>query len=89
MKDHLGRGGPHYIYRLEVEAPQPRLITNVKEQERYIAQTMPIHRGANMAVNVQLDRKFIGGNATIVIPDLPPGVVQTAAVVTRTRIVCN
>ncbi len=85
VKDHLGRGGPYYSYRLEIDAPTPALVTTIKEQERYISQSIPIHRGACMAVNVQLERKFIGGNTSIVIPDLPPGVVQTAAIVSENQ----
>jgi len=83
VKDHLGRGGPYHSYRLEIDTPRPELITTLKEQERYVSQTIPIHRGACMAVNVQLDRKFVSGNTQIVIPDLPPGVVQTDAIVSE------
>lgn len=83
VKDHLGRSGPFHIYRLEIESPQAELVTTIKEQERYISQTIPIHRGTRMAVNVQLDRKFINGDTRIVIPDLPPGVVQSDAIVSE------
>jgi hypothetical protein len=83
IKDHLNRHGPYHVYRLEIEAPQAQLVTTVKEQERYLSQTIPIHRGSRMAVNVQLERKFVNGNAQIVIPDLPTGVVQTDAVVSE------
>ncbi len=83
IKDHLGRHGPFHVYRLEIESPQAELVTTIKEQERYISQTIPIHRGSRMAVNVMLDRKFVNGDARIVIPDLPPGVVQTEAIVSE------
>ncbi|MDZ4851653.1 MAG: hypothetical protein SGI77_20390 [Pirellulaceae bacterium] len=83
VKDHLGRGGPFHIYRLEISLPKPELVTTVKELERYISQTVPVHRGSRMAVLVQLDRRFITGDAKIVIPDLPPGVVHTEAIVSE------
>jgi hypothetical protein len=83
VKDHLDRHGPFHIYRLEITSPQAELVTTIKEQERYISQTIPIHRGSRMAVSVQLDRKFVNGSTQIVIPDLPPGVVQTDAIVSE------
>jgi hypothetical protein len=78
VRDHLSAGGPQFVYRLEIDQPTPRLLTTVKEQERYVSQTIPIPRGTRMAVNVLLDRKFINGEAEIVVPDLPPGVEQVA-----------
>ncbi len=81
VKDHLNKGGPHFSYRLEIEPPSPKLITTIKEQERYMSQTIPVPRGSRMAVDVLLDRKFVSGVTEIVIPDLPPGLEQVKAVV--------
>ncbi len=81
VKNHLLKGGPQFVYRLEATPPTPKLTTNIKEQERYVSQTIVVPRGARMAVDVLLDRKNVSGDAQIVIPDLPPGLEQLAAVV--------
>jgi hypothetical protein len=81
VRSHLGNGSPRHVYRLEVAPPTPKLTTTVKEQERYISQTIPVHRGARMAVDVLLDRKNVSGPTDIIIPDLPDGMEQVKAVV--------
>ncbi len=81
VRNHLSKGGPQFVYRLEITLPAPKLTTTIKEQERYVSQSIVVPRGARMAVDVLLDRKNIAGDAQIVIPDLPPGLEQLAAVV--------
>jgi hypothetical protein len=83
VKDHLNRGGLDYVYRLEATATAPKLTTTIKEQERYLSQTIPIPRGARMAVNVLLDRKAISGASHIVVPNLPEGIEQVACTVSE------
>jgi hypothetical protein len=73
IKDHLGNFGPQYVYRIEVRLPEPSVETNIAEQERYLSQTIPVPQGARMAVNVDLVRKFVGGEGKLSIPNLPEG----------------
>ncbi len=73
MRDHLGRGGPTFVYRIEVSTPVVEIATSVNELERWVAQTVVVPQGARMAVMANLVRRNVGGAGTLSIPDLPSG----------------
>ncbi len=82
IRDHLGKGGPYNVYRIEVAPPAPEVATSVNELERWVAQTVVIPQGARMAVQANLVRRNVGGDGKMSIPDLPPGVTFPETTVT-------
>lgn len=75
--DHLGRFGKHFIYRVEVATPNAEVGTTVNEQERYVSQVVNVPKGARMAIETNIVRKFVGGEAKVAVPDLPPGMTHS------------
>lgn len=80
--DHLGRFGKHFAYRAEIQIQRPFVNTSVNEQERYVSQVVNVPRGARMALEANVLRGFVGGEATIVAADLPAGMTQADAICT-------
>jgi hypothetical protein len=77
--DHLGRFGKHFAYRVEINLPAAEVGTTVNEQERYISQVVNVPRGARMAIETNVVRKFVGGEARVTSTDLPPGMTHSDA----------
>lgn len=75
--DHLGRSGKHFIYRVEVQIPTAEVGTTVNEQERYVSQVVNVPKGARMAIETNIVRKYVGGEAKVAVPDLPPGMTHS------------
>lgn len=73
VSDHLGRGGKHFVYRVEVTPAEASIGTSVNELDRYVSQVVNVPKGARMAVETNLVRKNVGGEGRIAVPDLPPG----------------
>ena len=71
VSDHLGRGGKHFVYRVEVSVAEAEIGTTVNELERYVSQTVNVPKGARMAIETNMVRKNVGGEARIQVPDLP------------------
>jgi hypothetical protein len=81
VSDHLGRGGKHFVYRVEVAAAEAEIGTTVNEQERYVSQVVNIPKGARMAIEANLARKNVGGEGRISVPDLPAGATHSDGLV--------
>jgi hypothetical protein len=81
VSDHLGRGGKHFVYRVEVAVAEAEVGTTVNEQERYISQVVNIPKGARMAIEANLDRKNVGGEGRISIPDMLAGTTHSDGLV--------
>jgi len=81
VSDHLGRGGKHFVYRVEVAAAEAEIGTNVNELERYVSQVVNIPKGARMAIEANLARKNVGGEGRISVPDLPAGATHSDGLV--------
>ena len=79
VSDHLGMYGPHFVYRVEVLRQEPAVGTTVNEQTRYVSQVVNVPRGARMAIETNVVRKFVGGEARVVAPELPAGMTQSDA----------
>lgn len=71
VSDHLGRGGKHFVYRVEVAVIEPEIGTSINELERYVSQVVNVPKGARMAIETNMVRKNVGGEARIQVPDLP------------------
>lgn len=78
--DHLGRFGKHFAYRAEILLQAPEVGTTVNEQERYISQVVNVPRGARMAIETNIVRKFVGGEARVMAPELPAGMSHSDGV---------
>lgn len=78
--DHLGRFGKHFAYRAEIQLQSPEVNTSVNEQERWVSQVVNVPRGARMAFEANVLRKFVGGEAKIVASELPAGMTQAEAI---------
>ncbi|MFY8073534.1 MAG: PPC domain-containing protein [Pirellula sp.] len=81
VSDHLGRGGKHFVYRVEVAPADAEVQTTVNEQERYISQVVNVPKGARMAIEANLVRKNVGGEGRISVPDLPAGATHSDGLV--------
>ena len=81
VSDHLGRGGKHFVYRVEVTPADAEVGTTVNELERYVSQVVNVPKGARMAVETNLARKNVGGEGRIAVPDLPPGATHSDGLV--------
>jgi len=76
VRDHLGRGGPLFVYRLEIDSPQPSLTLSI---ERYNSrayqyrQAIPVAQGNRTAALLRVHRREVSGAVTIETA-LPKGV---------------
>jgi len=80
ISDHLGRFGRHFVYRVEILLQAPEVGTTVNEQTRYESQVVNVPRGARMAIETNVVRKFVGGEARVVATELPPGMSHSDAI---------
>ncbi|MDB5350724.1 MAG: putative serine proteinase, subtilase family [Planctomycetota bacterium] len=69
VRDAFHRGGPRFVYRIEVEPIQLRRITAIADLG---GRTVP--RNGSIAVPIALERQDDDGPATILAGELPPGV---------------
>lgn len=68
LRDAFGRGGPRFVYRIEVEPARPVVAATVDVGSR----TLP--RGGSLALAVTLDRLGDDGPVTLLAGPLPEGV---------------
>lgn len=77
VKDHLARGGPDYVYRVEIAPPEQALNAYISRYDRTDSQqwtAFSIPRGSRHAIQVHVDRVNVGGDVVWECPNLPPGV---------------
>ncbi len=74
ITDQMNRGGPEYVYRIEVTSPDARLTVGLPEPQQYIDRVAPVPRGNRMAFMVNLQREDFGGDVAIEMQNLPQGV---------------
>lgn len=83
VRDHLGKGGIDYSYRVEVTIPEAKTSTNipkvdgnnVSNQDR---QTISVPKGNRYAFLPTATRADWGGPAVVSLDKLPPGLTMTA-----------
>ena len=80
VKDHLGRGRPDFVYRVEIAAPEPRLALSIPRIDRFsqTRQTVFVPRGNRYGVLVNATRTNFDGDLVLGIADLPAGLTMTA-----------
>jgi hypothetical protein len=74
IRDHLGRGGPEYVYRIEVAPVRPRLTLDLPERQQYVDVTAPVPKGNRMAIMLGAQREDFGGEVALEAKGLPQGV---------------
>ncbi len=86
VADHLERGGPNYVYRIEMVASQPDLFfssPHYSVNDSHYRQFMAVPRGGRMALLENITRSNVGGDFKFEAPGLPPGTKLLNDVVTK------
>lgn len=82
VQDHLQRGGPDFVYRIETETASPQILVTMPEfvlQDNQYRKAMEVPRGGRYAVAVNVARQNVRCNIRFKAEGLPPGVVMKAA----------
>lgn len=76
VSDHLGRGGPAFVYRVEVALARPRLTPNVPifKKDTQDRQSVTIPRGNRQGVLIAVEKENFGGDVLVQLANLPEGV---------------
>ncbi len=80
IADHLNRGGPEFVYRVEFQEVLPLLTAGIPRVARYSQSRQQIYipRGNRFGTIISAERVNFGGELTIDGIALPPGVTMTA-----------
>ncbi|HUG91214.1 MAG TPA: pre-peptidase C-terminal domain-containing protein [Planctomycetaceae bacterium] len=80
ITDHLGRGGPDFVYRIEFTPVKPSLALGIPRVARYsqYRQTIFVPRGNRFGTIISAQRTNFGGELVLEPKDLPPGIVMHA-----------
>lgn len=80
VSDHLSRGGPDFVYRVEFQAVQPTLTLGIPRVEQYgqYRQTISVPRGNRAGTLLTASRNNFGGDLVLEAEDLPAGVTLHA-----------
>lgn len=76
IRDHLARGGPDFVYRVEIAPPEVGLNAYISRYDRYDTQQWvqtSVARGNRHAIQVHVDRIGCGGDVGWLCANLPPG----------------
>ncbi|MBB76315.1 MAG: peptidase [Planctomycetaceae bacterium] len=75
VTDHLGRGGPDLVYRIEFQPIKPSLSLSIPRVERYgqYRQQIYVPRGGRFATLINAGRGNFGGELVLEGKDLPDG----------------
>lgn len=77
VTDHLSRGGPNFVYRIEAEASVPDVAfssPNYGVNDSHKRQFIAVPRGNRYATLVNVIRNNASGDMTFELPNLPAGV---------------
>ncbi|MBK8038809.1 MAG: PPC domain-containing protein [Verrucomicrobiaceae bacterium] len=77
VMDQLERGGPAFVYRIEVTGTRPEVILsspNYEINDTQSRQFIPVPRGGRFAQLINITRSGTGGDASFVCEGLPAGV---------------
>lgn len=77
VTDHLSRGGPNFVYRIEAEASVPDVAfssPNFGVNDSHKRQFIAVPRGNRYATLINVTRNNASGDMTFELPNLPPGV---------------
>jgi hypothetical protein len=78
IRDHLMRGGPAYVYRVEFQPIKPGLTLSIARTERYgqYRQQIFVGRGNRFGTNINLARRNFGGELVLAPKQLPAGITM-------------
>ncbi|MDG2360677.1 MAG: PPC domain-containing protein [Planctomycetaceae bacterium] len=78
IRDHLMRGGPAYVYRVEFQPISPGLTLSIARTERYgqYRQQIFVGRGNRFGTNINLARRNFGGELVLAPKELPVGITM-------------
>ena len=71
ITDQMGRGGPEYVYRIEVTPVEPRLTMGLPERVSFVDVVVAVPRGNRTAVLVSGQREDFGGDVAVALQGLP------------------
>ena len=77
VTDHLDRGGPAYVYRIELTASEPSVkfsSPNYSVNDSHLRQFIAVPRGGRYATMVNVTRNNVSGDMKFQMPNLPTGV---------------
>lgn len=74
VKDHLGRGGLGFHYRIEVAPVQVQALLGVNEFQQYVEPKIAIPQGNRFPLLINANRQGFGGELSFAGLDLPAGV---------------
>jgi hypothetical protein len=86
--DHLGKGGPDYVYRIEVTPVEPRLVLSTQAEQIPLGtgpMAVSVPRGNRQAILIQGSRADWGGDLIVSAQNLPPGVAMEAPVMAASQ----
>lgn len=74
--DHLRRGQPDFVYRIELTQPQPEFTLGINRIDRYSQQrqTIAVPQGGRFAVLMSAQRQGFGGEISLLQDNLPNGI---------------
>lgn len=78
VRDHRGRGGAEFVYRLEVTLAKPNLSTSITRYDRnrpQNRQAIAVPKGNRYAALVSVARTGVDGDLLPAMDDLPAGVL--------------
>jgi hypothetical protein len=82
IRDHLHKGGPSFVYRIEFMTVKPSLYTHIPAYDReprdQIRQWVVVPKGNKFATWIRVNRQGFGGAVTLDVPELPEGLTMTA-----------
>lgn len=76
VTDHLERGGPAFVYRIELAASEPSVkfsSPNYSVNDSHLRQFVAVPRGGRYATMVNITRNNASGDMTFEMPNLPKG----------------
>lgn len=78
VRDHLNRGAPEFVYRVEIVRPNPAVTFSIPRVDRYSQQRQQIvvPRGNRFATLVLANRYAFGGELILSPEGLPPGITM-------------
>ncbi|HLY10253.1 MAG TPA: pre-peptidase C-terminal domain-containing protein [Planctomycetota bacterium] len=86
IRDHLHKGGPAFVYRIEFNAVKPSLYAHIPAYDReprdQVRQWIVVPKGNRFASWIRVNRQGFGGPVVLDIPGLPEGITMTADPVT-------
>ena len=77
VADHLERGGPNYVYRIELIAAEPEVFFASPQytvNDNAYRQFIPVPKGGRYATLVNISRNNVGGDFKFEAQNLPQGV---------------